>query len=101
MTALEGRLGAWGVESPAGKAREFINDLIEWGWQMNPNYERRPHPPSPDQVCPHHPGGHRDACRGCRADQLAGDQPPVRNTAGQEPNGYYRQIRDLLRGETT
>jgi len=92
-TALEGRLNAWGVDSPAGKAREFINNLIDWGWQMSPEHERRPHPPKPNEVCPYHPGGHRDACRGCRADQLAGDAPP-RLHEGRTP--APDNLRDLV-----
>jgi hypothetical protein len=73
--ALSRRLRELGASSPETSANEFINDLIEWGWQMNPDRQRRPYPARPDEWCRIHAGGHRDDCRGCRADQLAGEKP--------------------------
>lgn len=35
------------------------------------------YPPKRHEECPHHPGQWRDACHGCQADKLAGEQAPA------------------------
>lgn len=102
-TMLEGRLRVWGVENPAGKARDYVNDLVEAGWIMSPEREQRPHPPTFDEMCRLHPGSHANDCRGCRADQIAGEprnRNAVRATQRDEYQTHVDQLRDLLNGRT-
>jgi hypothetical protein len=75
---VEGNLSVWGVDAPKSKARQLMADLIAMGWQLDPNREQRPHPPTANEMCPLHPGCHAQNCRGCRADQLAGTESPAR-----------------------
>lgn len=44
--------------------------------EMNGTANATPTPPKRTEDCPSHPGGFKGNCRGCRADQLAGDKSP-------------------------
>lgn len=63
-------LREWGVtDDPERKARQFIDDMVDRGWQMAPDRETRPIPASKADECPKHPGQHENWCSLCRVEQ--------------------------------
>jgi hypothetical protein len=71
-------LREWGVlEDSERKARQFIDDMVDRGWQMAPEREVRPIPPRRDQDCKRHPGQHASHCGLCRVEKYGADDEPV------------------------
>lgn len=71
IKALAYRLTEWGVDEPAAKAEQYIDDLVRRGWAMSAHVRPIRRPPMRHEECATHPGEYRDLCRACIADRKA------------------------------
>ncbi|HET7386912.1 MAG TPA: hypothetical protein VFJ19_09655 [Nocardioidaceae bacterium] len=78
------------AKTPGAINRPFVPDAPKAG----PNY-----PPKRGEDCPRHPGQWKDACRGCAADKLAGEQAPAEPANPRCPSPIARQHLNQARAQ--